>query len=166
MLIEMIDLDNWCLEANVEVEAIAVKGATVFCRVNLGEDREGKLRVEFYNDTLAIRFEFLVIQETARLFIDENLSLERAPKAIREEYELALISGDSERLDKVLNTLYEDMGISPENPPHRKTSGIKRLIFFDGGYLFVFGFLGREKEVCKWLEANDLDWVNRWGLLD
>ena len=72
--------------------------------------------------------------ETAIIALDEDTSINAAPRELQEEYELARVSGDKERIEEVLTILWEDYGIHGKNPPARETSGIKRLaIMHDDG---------------------------------
>jgi hypothetical protein len=93
-----------------------------------------KVFVEFEDEHLAISFVEDVKTGTANIALDEDTSINAAPKELQEEYELALVSGDEERLEGVLTELWEEYGIHAENPPVRETSGIKRLaIMHDDG---------------------------------
>ena len=83
-----------------------------------------KVFVEFEDEDLAVSFEECVKDGTARIVLDEDTSINAAPKELQEEYELALVSGDEERLEGVLTVLWEEYGIHGENPPVRETSGI------------------------------------------
>ena len=75
------------------------------------------------------------------------------PKELQEEYELALVSGDEERLEGVLTELWEEYGIHAENPPVRETSGIKRLAIMHDDGVNAFGF--KQPDILlEWMIAN------------
>ena len=57
-----------------------------------------KAFVEFEDEHLAISFVEDVKTGTANIALDEDTSINAAPKELQEEYELALVSGDEERL--------------------------------------------------------------------
>ena len=73
-----------------------------------------KLIIEFENEFLAGRFADAVEAGTAEIFIEEDLSLKALGEEAKLEYELAKLSGDEERLEKLLKTLWEEDGIDPE----------------------------------------------------
>ena len=50
------------------------------------------------DEGLAVSFEECVKDGTARILLDQDTSINAAPKELQEEYELALVSGDEERL--------------------------------------------------------------------
>ena len=58
-----------------------------------------KVFVEFEDEHLAISFVEDVKTGTANIALDEDTSINAAPKELQEEYELALVSGDEERLE-------------------------------------------------------------------
>ena len=104
-------------------------------------------------------FEDCVKNETARIALDEDTSINAAPKELQEEYELALVSGDKERLEGVLTELWEEYGIHGENPPVQETSGIKRLAIMHDDGVNAFGFKDHpdillEMDDCKRISAQ------------
>ena len=92
--------------------------------------------------------------ETAIIALDEDTSINAAPRELQEEYELARVSGDKERIEEVLTILWEDYGIHGKNPPARETSGIKRLAIMHDDGVNAFGFNGNKEQLVKWMIAN------------
>jgi hypothetical protein len=76
-----------------------------------------------------------------------------APRELQEEYELAQVSGDKERIEEVLTILWEDYGIHGKNPPARETSGIKRLAIMHDDGVNAFGFK-HPNILLEWMIAN------------
>ena len=100
----------------LEIESVVRKGSVVLCdSVTFPIE---KVFVEFEDEDLAVSFEECVKDGTARIVLDEDTSINAAPKELQEEYELALVSGDEERLEGVLTELWEEYGIE-ENAPMR-----------------------------------------------
>ena len=62
------------------------------------ENEDDDLRVLSKDEDLAVSFEECVKDGTARIVLNEDTSINAAPKELQEEYELALVSGDEERL--------------------------------------------------------------------
>jgi hypothetical protein len=58
--------------------------------------RGEKVFVEFEEEHLAISFEECVKRGTAKIALDEDTSINAAPRELQEEYELAQVSGDRE----------------------------------------------------------------------
>ena len=61
-----------------------------------------KVFVEFEDEHLAISFVEGIKTETAIIALDEDTSIDAAPQ---EEYELAQVSGDKERIEEVFTIL-------------------------------------------------------------
>ena len=109
----------------IEIESVVRKGSVVLCdSVTFPIE---KVFVEFEDEHLAISFV-------------EGIKTETAIIALQEEYELAQVSGDKERIEEVLTILWEDYGIHGKNPPARETSGIKRLAVMHDDGVNAFGF--------------------------
>ena len=143
----------------IGISAMVRKGAVVFCEADaLTVDFE-KLLVEFETEYLAINFEAAVKENSARLILDEDRSINAAPKEIQEEWELALVAGNEEALEALRKELWEDFGIhAPDQPQSvRETSGIKRLAIMHDHGVNAFGFKGREQELRKWMARNGFD---------
>ena len=121
---------------------------------NLGGTLIEKVFVEFEDEDLAVSFEECVKDGTARIVLDEDTSINAAPKELQEEYELALVSGDEERLEGVLTVLWEEYGIHGENPPIRETSGIKHLAIMHDDGVNTFGFKGHPDILLEWMIEN------------
>jgi hypothetical protein len=136
----------------LEIQSVVRKGSVVLCdSVTFPIE---KVFVEFEDEDLAVSFEECVKDGTARIVLDEDTSINAAPKELQEEYELALVSGDEERLEGVLTELWEEYGIHAENPPVRETSGIKRLSIMHDDGVNAFGFNGNKEQLVKWMIAN------------
>jgi hypothetical protein len=82
----------------IEVESVVRKGPVVLCEAVTFPIE--KVFVEFQDEDLAISFEECVKRGTATILLDEDTSINAAPKELQEEYELALVSGDKERLER------------------------------------------------------------------
>ena len=80
----------------IEIESVVRKGSVVLCdSVTFPIE---KVFVEFEDEHLAISFVEDVKTGTVNIALDEETSINAAPKELQEEYELALVSGDEERL--------------------------------------------------------------------
>ena len=135
----------------IEVLSVARRGALVLC--DCGTFPIEKVFVEFEDKDLAENFELCVKDGSAEIVLDEDLSINAAPTELREEYELALVSGDKERLEEVLTELWEEYGI-PEHTPYRETSGIKRLAIMHDDGVNAFGFKGDAEKLIQWMREN------------
>ena len=141
----------------IEIESVVRKGSVVLC--NSVTFPIEKVFVEFEDEHLAISFVEGVKTGTANIALDEDTSINAAPKVLQEEYELALVSGDEERLEGVLTELWEEYGIHGENPPVQETSGIKRLAIMHDDGVNAFGFKDHpdillEMDDCKRISAQ------------
>jgi hypothetical protein len=116
----------------------------------------GVLVIDAYSVTVpsdVIREKDFTTWVTANIALDEDTSINAAPKELQEEYELALVSGDEERLEGVLTELWEEYGIHAENPPVRETSGIKRLAIMHDDGVNAFGF--KQPDILlEWMIVN------------
>ena len=122
----------------IEIESVVRKGSVVLCdSVTFPIE---KVFVEFEDEHLAISFV-------------EGIKTETAIIALQEEYELAQVSGDKERIEEVLTILWEDYGIHGKNPPARETSGIKRLAIMHDDGVNAFGFK-HPNILLEWMIAN------------
>src|ERR1700730_1088964 len=122
----------------IEIESVVRKGSVVLCdSVTFPIE---KVFVEFEDEHLAISFV-------------EGIKPETAIIALQEEYELAQVSGDKERIEEVLTILWEDYGIHGKNPPARETSGIKRLAVMHDDGVNAFGFK-HPNILLEWMIAN------------
>jgi hypothetical protein len=135
----------------IEIESVVRKGSVVLCD-SVAFPIE-KVFVEFEDEHLAISFVEGVKTETATIAIDEDTSINAAPRELQEEYELAQVSGDKERIEEVLTILWEDYGIHGKNPPARETSGIKRLAIMHDDGVNAFGFKHPDI-LLEWMIAN------------
>jgi hypothetical protein len=136
----------------IEIESVVRKGSVVLCdSVTFPIE---KVFVEFEDEHLAISFVEGVKTGTATVALDEDTSINAAPRELQEEYELAQVSGDKERIEEVLTILWEDYGIHGENPPVRETSGIKRLAIMHDDGVNAFGFKGHPDMLLEWMIVN------------
>jgi hypothetical protein len=89
--------------------------------------------------------------------LEENTSLEAAPKELREAYEKALVAGNKEQIEELLTELWEEYGIDGEDAPERETSGIKRIAVMCDHGVNAFGFKGKTKQLLEWMLRNGFD---------
>ena len=136
----------------IEIESVVRKGSVVLCdSVTFPIE---KVFVEFEDEHSAISFVEGVKTGTATVALDEDTSINAAPRELQEEYELVQVSGDKERIEEVLTILWEDYGIHGENPPVRETSGIKRLAIMHDDGVNAFGFKGHPDILLEWMIVN------------
>src|SRR5258708_39785569 len=84
----------------IEIYSVVRKGSVVLCdSVTFPIE---KVFVEFEDEHLAISFVEGIKTETAIIALDEDASINAAPQ---EEYELAQVSGDKERIEEVFTIL-------------------------------------------------------------
>ena len=115
-----------------------------------------KLIIEFENEFLAGRFADAVEAGTAEILIEEDFSLDALGEEAKLEYELAKLSGDEERLEKLLKILWEEDGIDPERTRPREMSGIKRILIVQYGSVHGIGFRSDPDRFAAWLKKFDL----------
>ena len=115
-----------------------------------------KLIIEFEDQYVAESFEEAVEAGTAEIYIEEDFSLDALGEEARLEYELAKLSGDGERLEKLLKDLWEVDGIDPERTSPREMSGIKRIIIVQYGSVHSIGFRSGPDRFAAWLNKFDL----------
>ena len=74
----------------------------------------------------------------ATIYVEEDYSLEAAPRELRDEYEAAQLSGDKDRVEAILTELWEEYGIDTEkDPDQRATGGIRKLVVTDDHFAHV-----------------------------
>ena len=115
-----------------------------------------KLIIEFEHEYLAERFAEAVEAGTAEVFIEEDFSLGAIGEKAKLEYELAKLSGDEERLEKLLKALWEEDGIDPERTRPREMSGIKRIVIVQHGSVHGIGFKSDPDRFSAWLKKFHL----------
>ena len=115
-----------------------------------------KLIIEFENEFLAGRFADAVEAGTAEILIEEDFSFDALGEEAKLEYELAKLSGDEERVEKLLKTLWEEDGIDPERTRPREMSGIKRILIVQYGSVHGIGFRSEPDRFAAWLKKFDL----------
>ena len=135
-----------------EVVSMVRRGAVVLCESETFPIE--KVFVEFEDEETAQAFEQSVNGGHAEIRVDEDTSINAAPDEVREEYELALVAGDPERLENILTELWEDYGINPENKDPRETSGIKRIAIMHDDGVESFGFKDNPKVLRQWMREN------------
>ena len=135
----------------IEIESVVRKGSVLLCdSVTFPIE---KVFLEFEDEHLAISFVEGIKTETAIIALDEDTSINAAPRELQEEYELAQVSGDKDRIEEVLTILWEDYGIHGKSPPARETSGIKRLAIMHDDGVNAFGF--KQPDILlEWMIAN------------
>jgi hypothetical protein len=99
-----------------------------------------KLIIEFEDEYLAELFAEAVEAGVAEIFMEEDFSLDAVSDETKLEYELVKLSGDEERLEKLLKALWEEDGIDPERTRPREMSGIKRIAIVQYGSVHGIGF--------------------------
>ena len=115
-----------------------------------------KLIIEFESESLAGRFADAVEAGTAKILIEEDFSLDALGEEAKLEYEMAKLSGDEERLEKLLKILWEEDGIDPERTKPREMSGIKRTLIVQYGSVHGIGFRSKPDRFAAWLKKFDL----------
>jgi hypothetical protein len=142
----------WIAFGPWQVDSVERHGAFVMCRGG-GGDVELVL-LDFEEAVLAARFE-LEQESGATIYVEEDYTLNAAPKELQEEYELAQLSGDEDRLEEVLTELWEEYGVNPDkDPAERETGGIQRLPAITDDYAHVVGFERQKREVNRWLKRH------------
>ena len=115
-----------------------------------------KLIIEFEDEYLAESFEEAVEASIAEIYIEEDFSLDAIGEEAKLECELAKLSGDEERLEKLLKALWEEDGIDPERTSPREMSGIRRIIIVQYGSVHGIGFRSDPDRFSAWLNKFDL----------
>ena len=115
-----------------------------------------KLIIEFQDGYLAESFAEAVEAGAAEIFIEEDFSLDAICEEAKLEYELAKLSGDEERVEKLLKALWEEDGIDPERTRPREMSGIKRIVIVQYGSVHGIGFRSEPDRFSAWLKKFDL----------
>ena len=153
MLISEYNVPGLCA-GEIEIAEMTRHQSFVVC-IACDESLE-KLIIEFENELLAARFADAVEAGTAEIFIEDDFSLDALGEEAKLEYELAKISGDEERLEKLLKILWEENGIDPERTCPREMSGIKRIIIVQYGSVHGVGFRSDPDRFSAWLKKFDL----------
>jgi hypothetical protein len=142
----------WIAFGPWEVDSVQRHGAFVMCRGG-GADVE-LILLEFEDSGLAARFE-LELGSGATIYVEEDYTLNAAPKELQEEYQLAQLSGDEDRLEEVLTELWEECGVNPDKDPgERETGGIQKFVAITDAYAHVIGFKHQKREVNAWLKRH------------
>ena len=101
-----------------------------------------------------VRFE-QELELGATIYVEEDYSLEAAPRELRDEYEAAQLSGDKDRVEAILTELWEEYGIDPKkDPDQRATGGIRKLVVTDDHLRAWLEFEHKKAEVTAWLERH------------
>jgi len=120
-----------------------------------------RLLIEFDDEETAQNFERALMNDVACVIIDEDTSLDAAPEDLRNEFLLCESAGNKNRLEEILDELWEDYVIKPYNTEPRETSGIKRVAVMHDGGGSAYGFKGMELELREWMRSHgfpDNDW--------
>jgi hypothetical protein len=116
----------WIAFGGWEVDTVERDGAFVMCRGG-GGDVE-LISLEFEDSELAARFEH-ELESGATIYVEEDYTLNAAPKELQEEYQLALASGDKEWLEAVLTEYGRTTGLT-----WTKTQGNARQAVFGSSW--------------------------------
>jgi hypothetical protein len=142
-----------------EVGSLLRNGAKLYLRST--EFPLEKILIEFETQALAELFEEAVRRGDAEVLIDDDISLQGAPKELRDEYVKAKTKRDQARLEELLTILWEEHGVDPDSKKLRETSGIVRLAIMHDDGVHAYGFKGQESKLREWMTANgfpDEDW--------
>jgi hypothetical protein len=105
------------------------------------------------DEDLAVSFEECVKDGTARIVLDEDTSINAAPKSFKKSTSWPWFLATRNALRGVLTELWEEYGIHAENPPVRETSGIKRLAIMHDDGVNAFGF--KQPDILlEWMIVN------------
>jgi hypothetical protein len=125
----------WIAFGGLEIDTVERQAAFVMCRAS-GGDLE-LILLEFEDAGMAESFE-QELELGATIYVEEDYSLEAAPRELRDEYEAAQLSGDKDRVEAILTELWEEYGIDPEkDPDQRATGGIRKLVVTDDHFAHV-----------------------------
>lgn len=142
----------WIAFGAWEVHTVERDGAFVMCRGG-GRDVE-LILLEFEDSGLAARFEH-ELESGATIYVEEDYTLNAAPKELQEEYQLALTSGDKDWLEAVLTELWEDYGVDlHKDRRERETGGIRKLVAITDDYTQAVGFEHQKQAVNAWLKRH------------
>jgi len=142
--------------SGISIGSYVRKGNILLCESDYVDVE--RLLIEFDDEETAQNFERALMNDVACVIIDEDTSLDAAPEDLRNEFLLCESAGNKNRLEEILDELWEDYVIKPYNTEPRETSGIKRIA--DGGGS-AYGFKGMELELREWMRSHgfpDNDW--------
>ena len=146
--------------SGVPIETVIRKKSVLLC-VTDGVDVE-RILIEFENENTAEAFE-ASLEDGARIVIDEDTSLERAPAFLQSRYWHYLETGNEKRLNQLITILWERYGIDPDSGRARETSGIVRIAVMHDDGVSAYGFHGMEEDLRKWMKAHGFP-VYDWNL--
>jgi hypothetical protein len=148
--------------SGVSIGSVVRKGAVLLCESD-DVDIE-RIVIEFDDEEIAQDFERAMENDAARIIIDEDTSLDAAPEDLRNEYLLCKAAGNKERLEELLDELWEEYGINPKKEDERReTSGIKRIAVMHDTGVSAYGFLGMESALREWMTKHGFP-VEDWNL--
>ena len=142
--------------SGISIGSYVRKGNILLCESDYVDVE--RLLIEFDDEETAQHFELALMDDVACVIIDEDTSLDAASEDLRDEFLLCEAAGNKNRLEEILDELWEDYVIKPYNTEPRETSGIKRIA--DGGGS-AYGFKGMELELREWMRSHgfpDNDW--------
>jgi hypothetical protein len=121
-----------------------------------------RILIEFEDEDAAKAFEDS-LEDRARIVIDEDTSLERAPVFLQNRYWHYLEIGNEKRLHQLITILWERYGIDPDSNRPRETSGIIRIAVMHDHGVSAYGFHGMEDDLRKWMRSHGFP-VTDWNL--
>ena len=137
-----------------EVTSAIRKGAVVTCEAHDDAFPTERFVVEFESEELASNFCRNLANGGASIEIEEDRSIDAAPDELKRAYTKAKSAGDTTLLPKILEQLWEDYGIDPEDQAPRKTSGVKRIAIMHDDGVAAWGFKGMHKALREWMNAH------------
>ena len=137
--------------SGVPIETVIRKESGLLC-VTDGVDVE-RILIEFEDEDTAKGFE-ASLEAGARIVIDEDTSLERAPAFLQNRYWHYLETGNAKRLHQLITILWERYGIDPNPDRLRETSGIIRIAVMHDDGVSAYGFHGMEDALREWMNAH------------
>lgn len=145
--------------SGISIGSYVRKGNVLLCESDYVDVE--RLLIEFDDEETAQHFERALMNDVASVIIDEDTSLDAAPEDLRDEFLLCEAAGNKNRLEEILDELWEDYGIKPYNTEPRETSGIKRVAVMHDDGVSAYGFEGMESELREWMRSHgfpDNDW--------
>ena len=137
--------------SGVPIETVIRKKSVLLCTSD-GVYLE-RILIEFEDEDTAKAFEDS-LEDRARIVIDEDTSLERAPEFLQNRYWHYLETGNEKRLNQLITILWERYGIDPDPNRPRETSGIIRIAVMHDDGVSAYGFHGMEGALREWMNAH------------
>ena len=146
--------------SGVPIETVIRKKSVLLCTSD-GVYLE-RILIEFEDEDTAKAFEDS-LEDRARIVIDEDTSLERAPAFLQNRYWHYSEIGNEKRLNQLITILWERYGIDPNPHRPRETSGIIRIAVMHDHGVSAYGFHGMEDDLRKWMRSHGFP-VTDWNL--